>query len=114
MDSAIELDAIPIDDSNAAFAPDENKCGFNALLRRYAIGDPALDRLAEIVRDANAGRSGLAPESQGLLAMSHGISSANRDDHTVLSQGMVLFDALYAWLRNRTAETHDVPTSVCP
>jgi len=30
--------------------------------------------------------------------MALGISAANDDDHAVLAQGMVIYDALYSWI----------------
>jgi hypothetical protein len=41
-----------------------------------------------------------------LLAVSLGLSAMYRDDHEMLKQGMVVYDALYAWLKNARAETH--------
>lgn len=41
-----------------------------------------------------------------------GQKAANDDDHAALAQGMVLYDALYAWSRKATAETHNWPSAV--
>lgn len=71
-------------------------CSFDAFIARYALRDPALDRLAAIVRAADCGRSQDAPEAAGLLAISRGLSLNVVDDHAMLAHGMVLYDALYA------------------
>lgn len=42
-------------------------CSFDAFLRKYGLGDPALLRLARIVRGADTSRLDLAPESAGLM-----------------------------------------------
>ena len=69
----------------------------------YDIKDPALDRLATIVRGADTSRPDLAPQCEGLLAISHGLSANFPDDHEMLRHGMVIYDALYTWCRNRQA-----------
>jgi hypothetical protein len=75
------------------------QCSFDAFLRRYELADPALARLAEIVRGADTGRLDLAPEAAGLYAISRGLSENFADDHEMLRHGMVLYDALFAWCR---------------
>jgi len=42
-----------------------------------------------------------------LLALSLGLSKNFADDHAMLSQGMVMYDALYAWVKNAQAEHHN-------
>ena len=59
--------------------------------------DAALNRLALIVRAADCGVPQLAKEAAGLLAISKGLSLNFADDHEMLAQGMVIYDALYAW-----------------
>ena len=74
----------------------------------YGIADPALDRLAVIVRGADTPRLDLAPQAPGLLAITLGLS-ANfaADDHAMLERGMVMYDALYVWCRSLQTETHN-------
>jgi len=111
-ESALELDAVPFDIPETAFGHEGEKCSFDVFLDRFDVRDTALRRVAEIVRGADTDRLDLAPEAAGLLAMSLGISAANDDDHAALAQGMVLYDALYAWSRKATAETHNWPSAV--
>ena len=54
-----------------------------------------------IVRAADTGRSELAPEAAGLLAVSTGLSLNFSDDHEMLRQGMVIYGALYASCADR-------------
>lgn len=95
------------------FSHEGDRCSFDAFLKVFGLADPALDRLALIVRGADTGRPDLTPQSGGLLAISLGLS-ANfaEDDHAMLEQGMVVYDALYSWCRRLQAEGHDwkVPT----
>ena len=82
-------------------------CSFDAFLAKYGLDDPALEQLAVIVRGADTARLDLAPQAAGLLAISLGLSHNFADDHAMLAQGLVVYDALYAWCRSCQAETHD-------
>ncbi len=62
-----------------------------------------------IVRGADTGRLDLAPQAAGLLALSLGLSALFKDDHEMLRHGMVVYDALYAWLKEARDETHGWP-----
>jgi hypothetical protein len=84
-------------------------CSFDAFLRRYELDEPALQELATIVRGADTGRLDLAPQAPGLLALSLGLSALFKDDHEMLRHGMVMYDALYAWLKEARDETHGWP-----
>lgn len=84
-------------------------CSFDAFLGKYQLDDPALARLAEIVRGADTSRLDLTPQSAGLYAISLGLSRCYADDHEMLKQGLVLYDALFAWCRDGQDETHNWP-----
>ena len=85
------------------------QCSFDAFLAKYALTDPALERLAVIVRGADTSRLDLAPESAGLYAISLGLSATFADDHEMLRYGLVMYDALYAWCAKLQQETHTWP-----
>ena len=104
---AAERNAIPYDVPNVEFSHVGELCSFDAFLNKYQLDDPALHRLAVIVRGADTDRLDLAPQAAGLLAISLGLSQNFADDHQMLSQGMVLYDALYAWCRFCQDETHN-------
>ncbi|QUG93188.1 chromate resistance protein (plasmid) [Pseudomonas putida] len=87
-------------------------CSFDAFLKKYQLGDPALARLAEIVRGADTSRLELTPQSAGLYAISLGLSRIFADDHEMLKHGLVLYDALLAWCRDCQGETHNWPPQV--
>ena len=98
--AAARSGATPYDVANVEFGHVGDRCSFDAFLRLYGIHDPALDRLALIVRGADTGRPELTPQSAGLLAISRGLSNNFTDDHRMLEHGMVVYDALYAWCRD--------------
>ncbi len=81
-------------------------CSFDAFLKKYHLDDPALQKLAVIVRGADTDRLDLAPQCAGLLAVSLGLSASFQDDHVMLAHGMVMYDALYAWCRTHSTERH--------
>lgn len=99
--------AIAYDIPGAPLEHDGERCSFDAFIEAFGLRDPALDDLALIVRGADTGRPSLAPEAHGLLAISLGLSHNFSDDHAMLAQGMVLYDALYAWCRHARDERHD-------
>jgi hypothetical protein len=92
-----------------AFSHDGDRCSFDAFISKFGIADPALDRLAAIVRGADTGHPELAPQCAGLLAASLGLSALYSDDHEMLEHGLTLYDSLYAWCRDVSAETHGWP-----
>ncbi len=104
---AREQGAIPYDVPNVEYGHVGELCSFDAFLNKHQLTDPALQRLAAIVRGADTGRPDLTPQSHGLLAISLGLSRNIADDHEMLRHGMVIYDALYAWCRSCVDERHD-------
>lgn len=104
---AQESGAIPYDVPGVELTHDGPLCSFDAILKKYALTDPCLTDLAVIVRGADTARPDLAPQCAGLLAISLGLSHNFRDDHEMLSQGFVMYDALYSWLKHVRDEKHD-------
>ena len=85
-----------------------DNCSFDALLNGLGLtGLDALVRLAVVVRGADTGQADIAPEAAGLLAISLGLSRMFDDDHQQMEAGMLVYDALYRWSRDATAEVHD-------
>lgn len=99
--------AIPYDVPGVELTHDGPLCSFDAILKKYALTDPALLDLAVIVRGADTAQLDLAPQCAGLLAISLGLSHNFRDDHEQLTHGFVMYDALYSWLKHVRAEKHD-------
>ena len=101
--AAKERDAEPYDVAGVHFGHDGERCSFDAFVRHYRLRDPALDRLAIIVRGADTSRPDLTPQSPGLLAISQGLSKNLADDHEMLRHGMVMYDALYTWCKENVS-----------
>jgi rhodanese-related sulfurtransferase len=84
-------------------------CSFDALITAFELGaDPALQKLATIVRGADTDTLSLAPQSAGLLAISLGLSQNFADDHAMLAQGLVIYDALYRWCVSETTGAGEI------
>lgn len=99
--------AIPYDVPDVTFSHRGERCSFDTFIEDFGLRDPALDAVAAIVRGADIGNPGLTPQSPGLLAISLGLSANFPDDHAMLEQGMVVYDALYAWLGRARGEVHN-------
>ncbi len=106
---AQETGAIPYDVPGVELTHVGELCSFDAFLAKYALTDAALQALAGIVRGADTSRMDLTPQSAGLYAISLGLSELFKDDHELLRQGIVVYDALYAWCARLQGETHTWP-----
>lgn len=98
--------AVAYDIDGAPFSHDGDLCSFDAFLRRFQLDDPGLLALAPIVRGADTDRHDLAPEAAGLHAISLGLSALYDDDHVLLTHGLVVYDALYAWATTAKGQRH--------
>lgn len=108
---ARETAAIPYDIPGVELSHVGERCSFDAFLAKYQLTDPGLERLALIVRGADTSRLDLAPQCAGLYAISLGLSATIADDREMLRQGLIVYDALYAWCVHLQNETHNWPPS---
>jgi hypothetical protein len=99
--------AVAFDIPGAEFSHEGEACSFDTFLKRFALDDPGLRTLAPIVRGADTDRHDLAPQASGLHALSLGMSVLFADDQDLLAQGLVVYDALYAWATKAKGERHD-------
>jgi hypothetical protein len=103
---AARLGAIPYDVPGVELTHVGELCSFDAVLKKYGLRDPALDRLADIVRAADTDTLSRSAQAPGLLAISLGLSANIPDDHAMLAVGMTLYDALYTWCKHLEHERH--------
>lgn len=103
---AAETGAIPYDIPGVELSHVGEECSFDTFLKKYDLSSPALQDLAVIVRGADTDRLDLAPQCAGLLAISLGLSHNYTDDHKMLEQGLVIYDALFAWCCHARGERH--------
>jgi hypothetical protein len=84
---------------DAEYTHEGDACTFETLLARFALDDPALRALAEIVHDIDCKDARFdRPEAAGLESILAGLVRAQPDDARRIEQGSVLMDALYAQL----------------
>ena len=103
---AEELDATAFDVPDVEFTHHADHCTFDYFVRKYKINDPAIQTIALIVRGADTDRHELASQCSGLWAISAGLAYNFNNDHELLQQGMLLYDALYSWAKHLQKEKH--------
>jgi hypothetical protein len=91
--------AVPYDVPAVELGHHGPECSFDAIIKKYNLTDPALVRMALIVRGADTDNRDLAPESPGLAAIAAGFQAAYKDDHEQLAAELPVYDALYAYCR---------------
>jgi len=94
-----EEGAMPFDAPGVELGHHGSKCSFDALVAKYGLKDPALLRLADIVRAADTGTFDKEPIAPGLEAIAVGYSLRYPDDLENLDAQFEVYDALYTWCR---------------
>jgi hypothetical protein len=81
-----------------------DRCTFEVLLQRFALDDPALREVSEVVHDVDCkdGKFDRA-EASGIAAIVDGIAATQADDAERLRQGAVVFEGLYQRFRTESA-----------
>jgi hypothetical protein len=105
LEAAWHEDAVPFD---APRIPEVKlnhrgeRCSFEAILEDFQLHDPALQRLALIVRAADVkGQESVATEGLGLRAMAEGFSALGLSDEERLVRQFPVYDALYEYARRK-------------
>jgi hypothetical protein len=93
--------ATPYDVPDVELGHHGPECSFDAILKKYGLTDPALRRLALIVRGADTPVKDLTPESPGLEAIADGFRRLFDDDHEQLAAESIVYDALYAFCQSQ-------------
>jgi hypothetical protein len=93
---AVPADAVAFDMFGVDLTHRGDHCTFETLCDVFGIAQLAIGRLAAIVHDLDLkdGRFA-APEAPAVGLILDGLQLAYADDHDLLEQGIVLFDALY-------------------
>ena len=94
---------VPFDVLGAEFGHHGEDCTFETLVKRFGVKDRRLRAIAEIVHEADLHDGKFARgEAQGIDLAVSGLVAATPDDHELLERGMILFDGLYATLKQKT------------
>ena len=103
--TAARLNAIPFDAPRLAAVKLNHRgqcCTFEALIEDYKLTDPALRRMALIIRGADIrGQEHVSAESPGLRAIAHGFALSGINDEERLKQEFPIYDALYQYVRRQ-------------
>ncbi|HEX6849152.1 MAG TPA: chromate resistance protein ChrB domain-containing protein [Chitinophagaceae bacterium] len=103
---AKKLDAIPFDVPGVEFTHYNDQCTFDYFIKKYEITDPAIHKMAPIVRGADTDRHDMASQASGLWAISAGLAFNNTKDEELLKKGFMIYDALYSWAKHLQKEKH--------
>lgn len=91
---------IRFDMYDGEFTHEGDRCTFETLCRHYALADPALSAIGEIVHDIDCkDEKFVRPETTGVHVVLDGIVEANSSDPDRLARGAALFDDLYTQFR---------------
>ena len=95
-----KVGGIPFDIRGAELGHRDGRCTFESLLEKYELRDPALGRMAAIIRGADLPHEDGTPvESPGVLAIFDGIRDGAASDDQRIESGLVVCDALYEYCR---------------
>lgn len=94
---AERVGAVPFDVPGAELGHVNPLCSFDAFLEKYRLDDPALKRMAQIVRGVDTHYPDLAAETSGLKAVVLGLNANIADDRELVVRSRPMYDALYAW-----------------
>ena len=92
-------DATPFDMRGAELSHHDGDCSFETFLAAYELDDPALDRLARIIHEADIGDDRFdAPEAVGIDLALRALAVGRSDDE-LLAVTQSLYDGIYASFR---------------
>jgi len=106
LEQAAALNAIPFDLPNVEYSHYDDQCTFDYFLKKHQLKDPALHRIAAIVRGADTDRHDFAPQAAGLEAIFSGLAYNSKGDHELLELGMTIYDGLYSWATHLFKKKH--------
>ena len=99
--------AIPFDVTGVELGHHAGRCSFEAIVEKYEINDAAIKVLSRIVHGADVSLDLYGePEAPGLKAIAEGFRHLGlKNDHEILEQEFIVYDALYEYCRRRLTPT---------
>ena len=92
-------DAESFDIPGVKYSHHRGHCTFHTLLREHNLKDPILERIAQIVDEADVVQeAAVEPAAPGLDLICRGLRRISPDDPTALKRGALIYEALYAEL----------------
>ncbi|MBI5878662.1 MAG: chromate resistance protein [Chloroflexi bacterium] len=103
-EQAARLAATPFVVPRAELSRQGDRITFDVILAKYNLGDPALRKMADIMRAADvSAQRGAQPESEGVRAIVHGFFLLDLPDPQALDLQLPALDALYRYCQEQTA-----------
>jgi hypothetical protein len=99
-----EAGELRFDMFEAEFTHEGDQCTFEVLLQRFALSEPPLKQIAEIVHDIDLkdGKFG-REDAFGLDRLIAGIAMAHPEDEKRLAEGSAVFNSLYEYFKRKRA-----------
>ena len=92
-------DAEPFDVPGTRLSHRGGHSSFHTVVREYRMDDPILQRIAQMVDEADVTQEVMIePAAPGLDLICRGLRRMSPDDHAALERGALIYDALYAEL----------------
>jgi hypothetical protein len=96
---ALPSGAEPFDIPGARLSHHGGHCSFHAVVKKYKLKDPILQRISRILDEADTVQEvQVEPAAQGLDLICTGIRLTSPSDAVALERGALIYDALYAAL----------------
>lgn len=93
---------LPFDMADVEFSHHGDDCTFETFLKRFQISDRAMQKIGEMIHDADLEDGKFQRvECVGLNAVFEGCAKRGLKDHEIFTKGFDLFDALYATLKHQ-------------
>ena len=96
--------ATPFDIPGVELGHHGEYCSFDSIVKKYAIGDPAVLEMAKVVRGADTSDRNLTPESPGLNSIAEGFRAIAMDDFDNMSKQFYVYDALHAFFKAKAGQ----------
>ncbi len=96
----------PFDIPGVRLSHHRGHCTFHTMLGEHHLADPVLQRIAQIIDEADVAQEVvLEPAAAGLDLICQGIRLISPDDQTAIERGRLVYDALYAQLTHENETT---------
>jgi hypothetical protein len=78
---------------------------FEVLVAEHCAGDPVLQRMSTIIRDADVPHPEAVPEAAGVRLISGAFPLVTADDAEIVERSAFMYDAMYAALKQKCGRT---------
>jgi hypothetical protein len=95
----------PFDIPGVRLSHRNGHCTFRTLLDEYHLDDPLLQRIANIIDEADIAQEvRLEPVAEGLDFVCRGVRLISENDQIAVERGQLIYEAIYAQLKSESRE----------